>query len=148
MLHLTVGLPGSGKTTWSKSFCTSKTIYRLSSDDIRFMLYNDPSKITNLEFNLMLICMKELLNLNLDVCIDATLLKESTRDSFIKLAKSINPNIAIFLHVFKTPLEKVLEYNAHRKDKDIVPESVIHSINEKAEFPEPNNNYIIIYHNV
>lgn len=92
-----MGLPGSGKSTWSKDFCEKNPTYvRVCRDDLRHMrgryiLPRQEKLITEFEHS----CIHEALWSGLNVVVDATNLKEEYRNSIILIAKEFNAEVEI-----------------------------------------------------
>lgn len=113
-LILLVGIPGSGKTTYSKEYIKSNShTIHLSSDSIRAELYGDESIQGNPTevFSLMQKRAVEALNEGYDVIYDATNITRRDRASII----SICPKFAkIEAHIIWAPIETCIERDAAR----------------------------------
>lgn len=114
-LILLVGIPGSGKTTYSKEYINlnSNTIH-LSSDSIRAELYGDESIQGNPAevFSLMQKRAIEALNDGKDVIYDATNITRKDRSGII----GICPKFAkIEAHIIWAPIETCIERDATRE---------------------------------
>jgi len=108
---LTIGLPGSGKTTWYKR----RGVQPLSSDMLRTILFDD---ITDQRYQgLVFSTLRSLLRARLIAkmpwnYVDATNLSPHERRQWIKMAKSFGYEVqAVF---FDVPLEVCLERNSKR----------------------------------
>ncbi len=128
---LTIGLPGSGKTTWFKR----RGVTPLSSDMLRSILFDD---ITEQRYQgLVFSTLRSLLRARLIAkmpwnYVDATNLSPHERRQWIKMAKSFGYDVqAVF---FDVPLEVCLERN--RRRERIVAEDVMHKMAERLKAPE------------
>ena len=109
---LTIGLPGSGKTTWFKR----RGVTPLSSDMLRSILFDD---ITEQRYQgLVFSTLRSLLRARLIAkmpwnYVDATNLSPHERRQWIKMAKSFGYEVqAVF---FDVPLEICMQRNRHRE---------------------------------
>jgi predicted kinase len=109
---LTIGLPGSGKTTWFKR----RGVTPLSSDLLRSLLFDD---ITEQRWQgLVFSTLRSLLRARLIAkmpwnYVDATNLSPHERRQWIKMAKSFGYDVqAVF---FDVPLEVCMERNKRRE---------------------------------
>jgi predicted kinase len=127
---LTIGLPGSGKTTWYKR----RGVTPLSSDMLRTILFDD---ITEQRYQgLVFSTLRSLLRARLIArmpwnYVDATNLSPHERRQWIKMAKSFGYEVqAVF---FDVPLAVCLERNSKR-DRP-VGEDVMHKMAERLKPP-------------
>lgn len=128
---LTIGLPGSGKTTWFKR----RGVTPLSSDLLRSLLFDD---ITEQRWQgLVFSTLRSLLRARLIAkmpwnYVDATNLSPHERRQWIKMAKSFGYDVqAVF---FDVPLEVCLERN--RKRERTVSEDVMRKMAERLKAPD------------
>ena len=127
---LTIGLPGSGKTTWYKR----RGVQPLSSEMLRTILFDD---ITEQRYQgLVFSTLRSLLRARLIAkmpwnYVDATNLSPHERRQWIKMAKSFGYEVhAVF---FDVPLEICLERNS-RRDRQVTDE-VMHKMAERLRPP-------------
>jgi len=127
---LTIGLPGSGKTTWYKR----RGVQPLSSDMLRNILFDD---ITEQRYQgLVFSTLRSLLRARLIAkmpwnYVDATNLSPHERRQWIKMAKSFGYEVqAVF---FDVPLVVCLERNSKR-DRQVTDE-VMHKMAERLRPP-------------
>ena len=127
---LTIGLPGSGKTTWYKR----RGVQPLSSDMLRNILFDD---ITEQRYQgLVFSTLRSLLRARLIAkmpwnYVDATNLSPHERRQWIKMAKSFGYEVqAVF---FDVPLDVCLERNSKR-DRQVTDE-VMHRMAERLRPP-------------
>ncbi len=127
---LTIGLPGSGKTTWYKR----RGVTPLSSDLLRNILFDD---ITEQRYqSLVFSTLRSLLRARLIAkmpwnYVDATNLSLGERRQWIKMAKGFGYEVqAVF---FDVPLEVCLERNKRRER--VVPEDIMRRMAAKLKAP-------------
>ena len=127
---LTIGLPGSGKTTWYKR----RGVQPLSSDMLRTILFDD---ITDQRYQgLVFSTLRSLLRARLIAkmpwnYVDATNLSPHERRQWIKMAKSFGYEVqAVF---FDVPLKVCLERNSKRERQ--VTDEVMHKMAERLRPP-------------
>jgi len=127
---LTIGLPGSGKTTWFKR----RGVTPLSSDMLRDILFDD---ITEQRYQgLVFSTLRSLLRARLIAkmpwnYVDATNLSPHERRQWIKMARSFGYEVqAVF---FDVPFDVCMERN-HRRERTVSDE-VMHKMQERLRPP-------------
>ncbi|WP_233581496.1 ATP-binding protein [Acidipila sp. EB88] len=127
---LTIGLPGSGKTTWFKR----RAVQPLSSDMLRTILFDD---ITEQRYQgLVFSTLRSLLRARLIAkmpwnYVDATNLSPHERRQWIKMAKSFGYDVhAVF---FDVPFEVCMDRN--RRRERMVSEDVMQKMAERLRPP-------------
>jgi predicted kinase len=128
---LTIGLPGSGKTTWFKR----RGVTPLSSDLLRSLLFDD---ITEQRWQgLVFSTLRSLLRARLIAkmpwnYVDATNLSPHERRQWIKMAKSFGYEVqAVF---FDVPLEVCMERN--RRRERTVSDDIMKKMAERLRAPD------------
>lgn len=132
-LYMTVGLPASSKSTWAESKQKELDFIIHSYDKIREELYDD---INDTKHNVDVFQelhkrIKADLNVNKNVCYDATSLSSKRRIAFLKELKHINCKKVCVL--FCTPYELCIKRNSER-DR-VVPEHVMQKMYKNFQIP-------------
>lgn len=113
-----VGIPASGKSTWSKQFVSDNENYvRLNRDDFRFMLKDKPMvspKEENIISKLMITSSKEFLKSKYNIIIDNTNCKLSYINDFIK---ELTHLADIEFKVFDISIEDAIDRDNNRDKK-------------------------------
>jgi predicted kinase len=128
---LTVGLPGSGKSTWIRQ----KGVHAISSDAIRTVLADDPTDQTihGRVFATVRYLVRQRLAIDRPVTyVDATHLTRADRKPYVQLAEWYGCEIEAV--VFPVPIDECLRRNALRAR--VVPEAAILTMAAKLEYPE------------
>ena len=124
-LFIMMGAPGSGKTTWCKNNVPKNAAY-ISRDEIRFNIIKDEDSYFSKEkivYDIFINKINEALESGLDVYADQTSLNAGSRKKLINaLNKKPDEIIGIY---FTTPLDIVLQRNAQRTGRALVPEDVV-----------------------
>ena len=121
-LHLMVGLPGSGKTTYAKRLEKEISAVRFSPDEWQIKLFgndiNDPEhdrRHTAVE-EIMWDCAERLLKQNVSVILDFGFWSAEERLALCKTAKSLNVNFAV--HFMDVPKDELLKRISFRNQNE------------------------------
>ena len=126
-LYLMVGVPGSGKSTYVKNILKNGDIY-ISRDEIRYSLLTEEDDYFAKENEVIKTFInnidKSLVNEEScgDVYADATHLSPKSRAQVLNQLKNKDKVSVIYLDI---PLNIILERNAQRKGRALVPENVV-----------------------
>ena len=127
---LTIGLPGSGKTSWFRR----RAITPLSSDLLRMMLFDDMAeqRYQDLVFSTLRYLLRARMIARMPWnYVDATNLSPRERRGWIKMAQEFGYEVqAVF---FDVPLEVCTERNLRRNR--VVPEDVMQRMAQKLRAP-------------
>lgn len=123
-VKILIGIPASGKSTWSEDFVRKNSDWvRVCRDDFRGMLKSQPvcepkieSLINKLQDNVIL----DSLSRGLNVLIDNTNLKVSYIEHFCELVKY---HASVEFQIFDISLNKAIERNSNR-DKKVSEEAI------------------------
>lgn len=124
-LVLTVGAPGSGKSTWANEQCKTKGVANVNRDNLRGMTKalnsaNEWKYSTHNEkmvTDLMIPCIDTLFQTNHTVIVSDTNLNQSTFNRFFKHAKDNNYTFKV--ENFHVGWRELLKRNLHRGDKAV-----------------------------
>lgn len=133
---VTVGLPGSGKTTYLKEYFPHHRYF--SADDVRQELFGDASLQGNPAEVWAIVHQRALnaINERADVVIDGTFVKRRDRQMLLsKLTSGEYTPSRVRCLVFSTPLLQCLAWNASRER--VVPEQVIRRMAVQLEKDPP-----------
>jgi len=147
-LYITVGLPGSGKSTYAKNFIKDKDIEYLSSDELRakFGSGETDQTCTNQVFAHIKKTVDEFLKDDKNVLVDATSVNRKERSDYIKTAKKYDAKVVAI--VFKMDRQGLIERNKKRGEQGgrEVPTFVIDKMLAKYEEPSYSEGIdVIIY---
>lgn len=128
-IFLTVGIPGSGKSTWAKAEVAKdpNNWARVNNDDIRAMLNGsvwtaDYEKFITETRNFLI---REALKRGKNVIVDNLNLNRRHFDDVVKIAKSVNGDYQIIEKAFYVELDEAIARDAKREGKAKVGEDVI-----------------------
>ena len=136
-LYITVGLPGSGKSTYAKEFIKGKEIEYLSSDSLRAVYgkSEEDQTVTPLVFGHIKRKVDEFLKDGKNVMVDATSVNRKERSDYISTAKKYGAKVVAI--VFKMDRQGLIDRNKKRGEQGgrVVPDWVIDKMLNKFEEP-------------
>ena len=136
-LYITVGLPGSGKSTYVKNFIKDKDIEYLSSDSLRAVYgkSEEDQTVTPLVFGHIKRKVDEFLKDGKNVLVDATSVNRKERSDYINTAKKYGAKVVAI--VFKMDRQGLIDRNKKRGEEGgrVVPDFVIDKMLNKFEEP-------------
>ena len=136
-LYITVGLPGSGKSTYAKEFIKGKDIEYLSSDSLRavFCKSEEDQTVTPLVFGHIKRKVDEFLKDGKNVMVDATSVNRKERSDYINTAKKYGAKVVAI--IFKMDRQGLIDRNKKRGEQGVrvVPDFVIDKMLAKYEEP-------------
>ena len=136
-LYITVGLPGSGKSTYAKEFIKGKDIEYLSSDELRAVYGKgeDDQTVTPIVFGHIKRKVDEFLKDGKNVLVDATSVNRKERSDYINTAKKYDAKVVAL--IFKMDRQGLIDRNKKRGEQGgrIVPDWVIDKMLAKYEEP-------------
>lgn len=148
-LHLLIGIPGSGKSTYAKNIMTEYNCDCISSDVVRTL--NPAMEESNVFPEVCRLCAEHLAN-NEDVILDATNVTPKVRLRNISEIKGHNVDFDVIAYYFKTDWRKCVERvrirNLNPKER-FLPLDVIASYGHKIIAPSMNEGFkdIVIINN-
>jgi len=147
-LYITVGLPGSGKSTYVKNFIKDKDIEYLSSDSLRVVYgkSEEDQTVTPLVFGHIKRKVDEFLKDGKNVLVDATSVNRKERSDYINTAKKYGAKVVAI--VFKMDRQGLIDRNKKRGEQGgrEVPTFVIDKMLAKYEEPSYSEGIdVIIY---
>lgn len=94
-LHITIGVQGSGKSTWGKKFAQDNGVVYLSSDEIREKIGKGKwdQSVNRRAFYIMAERSKVALNEGKEVLLDGTFAKKAWRKDYITIGKEAKAKI-------------------------------------------------------
>lgn len=136
-LYITVGLPGSGKSTYAKEFIKGKDIEYLSSDELRAVYgkSEEDQTVTPIVFGHIKRKVDEFLKDGKNVLVDATSVNRKERSDYINTAKKYGAKVVAL--IFKMDRQGLIDRNKKRGEQGgrVVPDWVIDKMLAKYEEP-------------
>lgn len=145
-LYIMCGIPGSGKSTFAKTYYYDATY--ISRDEIRYSIVTENERYFSKEdevFNIFVNKINTALRESVDVIADATHLNPRSRAklfSHLNIDKTCTQVVAI---VMRTPLNVCIERNENRKGtRTYVPPTVIKRMYHSFKMPTTEEYYSMI----
>lgn len=147
ILEILIGIPGSGKSTYSASFGDDVTSIIISSDEIRKEINGTLKKQDNPGYIFKIARERTIkaLNEGKHVIFDATNINKKDRKSFIQNIKNNCSDLYIKATVIATPYEICLKQNNERIEEKRVPEYAMERMKRRFKMPEYNEGFNEIY---
>lgn len=147
ILYVTVGIPGSGKTT----YCNTKLpkINHVSRDKIRFNMLEPDMEYFDMEDKVFEYWTDRIANdlkNGKNVIADATHLNTISRNKLVRALENkgvLTRDYNIIFICFDIPLSVCLKRNNTRKGRALVPERTLSNMFRNLEFPKINE-----FHNI
>lgn len=136
ILYITMGIPGSGKSTYCREKINN-CVY-LSRDEVRFaMLTEDDDYFAKepMVYSRWISLINTFLGQGMSVIADATNLTKKARR---RLINQLEYNVEIVYLNFSTSIEECVRRNSLRAGRALVPENVIYDMAARFEEPEYN----------
>ncbi|SHN46440.1 AAA family ATPase [Cryptosporangium aurantiacum] len=109
-LHLTVGPPGSGKSTWARAWvdqarATGAPAARINRDDLRVMMYGRLTGVPEDHVTAVVhAAVRALLALGVDVVCDNTNLRRQHRQALAEIGQSVDAQVVEHREFLDVPL--------------------------------------------
>ena len=124
-MYMVIGAPGCGKSTYIQNHLKENEIV-ISRDKIRFSMLKDTDEYFSKEkevYNEFIKQIDAAITADVDFYVDQTSLNAAARNKlFSRLKKKPNEIIGIF---FTTPLDTILQRNAQRTGRALVPKDAV-----------------------
>ena len=140
-MYMVIGAPGCGKSTYIKNHLKENEMV-ISRDKIRFSLLKDTDEYFSKEkevYNEFIKQINAAIADNKDFYVDQTSLNAAARNKlFNQLIKKPDKIIGIY---FTTPLDIILQRNAQRTGRALVPENVVINMYKILTKPTSEENF-------
>ena len=140
-MYMVIGAPGCGKSTYIKNHLKENEMV-ISRDKIRFGLLKDTDEYFSKEkevYNEFIKQINAAIADNKDFYVDQTSLNAAARNKlFNQLIKKPDKIIGIY---FTTPLDTILQRNAQRTGRALVPENVVIDMYKILTKPTSEENF-------
>jgi len=144
-MYIVIGVPGCGKSTYIQNHIQENEIV-VSRDKIRFAMLKDTDDYFSKEkevYNEFIKQIDAAIAAQTDVWVDQTSLNTGARNKlFSRLKKKPDEVIGIY---FNVPLDIVLQRNAQRTGRALVPEDAIHNMSLTLERPTKKEGFTEIW---
>lgn len=138
-VFITVGIPGSGKSTWAEGFAEAHGCRVHSSDAIRERLYGDASIVGDgrTVFSILYDEMEDDIISGYDVIMDSTALSRNGRIRDVRRFHKLG--VKVIAVVMNVPFETCLKRNTERSR--VVPEEVMQNMIRTYEEPDETEGF-------
>lgn len=147
-MFMMMGCPGAGKSTYLKSRLNDRACV-VSRDDIRFSIVREDEEYFSHENEVyaeFIRQIKEGLNFNSEVYVDATHLNEMSRAKTLRALGASLKDVEVNVIWVRVPLEVALNQNENRKDtRSYVPRGVIRRMHSQLTRPIKEEGFDHIY---
>lgn len=137
-VFITVGIPGSGKSTFIKKQIENYGGIHISRDKIRFSMLKPEDEYFKIEDQVFSAFIEQIQNAidnyDGDVYVDATHISSFSRKKLVSQINCKNVKEIVWLY-FDVSVETALERNSHREGRALVPEEVILSMSKNLTEP-------------
>lgn len=146
-LYMMIGIPGSGKSTWLKTYADNGVI--ISRDEVRFSMVREDEPYFSREkevFESFIEDIQEFIDdeYTENIYIDATHINKSSRDKVLNKLDLSNVEKKVGV-IATTPLHTCLLRNSLREGRLCVPESAINNMALSFEWPKDEFDEIITF---
>lgn len=141
MIHLLVGVQGSGKSTFAKQFSKECNCEVVSTDEIR---KSNPNISEKEVWPTVYQTLAKALNENRDAIFDATSISKKVRKRFFDEVGKYCDEVKAIAYYFKTDVNecvKRVEQRNKGENEIFIPLDVIYSYQEKLEIPETSEGF-------
>ncbi len=142
MIHLLVGVQGSGKTTFAKVLSKELNCEVISTDYIR---KNTPGILEKDVWELTYKALAKSLKENVDVIFDATSISNKVRKRFFDEVSKYGVDVKAIAYYLKTDVNDCFERVKNRnedKNELYLPPEVVYSYHEKLEIPNIEEGFL------
>lgn len=147
-MFMMMGCPGAGKSTYLKSRLNDRACV-VSRDDIRFSIVREDEEYFSHENEVyaeFIRQIKEGLNFNSEVYVDATHLNEISRAKTLRALGASLKDVEVNVIWVRVPLEVALNQNENRKDtRSYVPRGAIRRMHSQLTRPIKEEGFDHIY---